>query len=306
MLTGDAEEIAEASAAMFSGRICGRKITDSLRGNSVSVPGDWLEKAEILKSPGGPIEEYVEALAEDGVFPVIHCFQEIPCNPCMTVCPKVLINTNGHPIKGLPKYEDGCIGCKKCVAVCPGLAITLVDYRRNREFPTVTIPWELGDHLLTKDQSVTLTEWEGRTIGEGTVVSIKNAPGYPSTMLLDILVHRELANRVAGVRIQSGDLAIPEAETPELPIPDNSIVCRCERVTAGEIRSLLRTGVRDMNELKSRSRAGFGACGGKTCKTLISRIIRSEGISLDEITDFTERPLFAETRLGIFCGKECE
>jgi len=81
-------------------------------------------------------------------------------------------------------------------------------------------------------------------------------------------------------------------------------VCRCERVTAGEIRALLRQGVRDMNELKARTRAGFGSCGGKTCKTLIPRIIRSEGISMEEITEFTERPLFAETRLGIFCGKE--
>ena len=59
-----------------------------------------------------------------------------------------------------------------------------------------------------------------------------------------------------------------------------------------------------MNELKALTRAGFGSCGGKTCSTLIPRIIRSEGIDLSEITDFTDRPLFAETRLGIFCGKE--
>ncbi len=35
-------------------------------------------------------------------------------------------------------------------------------------------------------------------------------------------------------------------------------------------------------------------------------IIRSEGIDPGEITDFTERPLFAETALGVFCAGEEE
>lgn len=306
MLTGDSEEIAEASAAMFSGRICGRKIAFSLRGESVQIPGDWLEKAEVLKSSGGRTEEYIESPLKEGVFPVIHCQQEIPCNPCMTVCPKGLITTDGHPVMGLPKYTDGCIGCRKCVAICPGLAITLVDYRKNSELPTVTIPWELGEWVLEKDQTVAVTEWEGEPIGFGTVVSLKEAPGYPSTMLLDIAVPENIANRVAGVRIQNPEVIGSEKPVPDVPIDDDSIVCRCERVTAGEIRELLREGVRDMNELKARTRAGFGACGGKTCRTLIPRIIRAEGISPDEITDFTERPLFAETRLGIFCGSKEE
>lgn len=306
MLTGDSEEIAEASAAMFSGRICGRKIADTLSGESGTIPQDWLDKAEILKSPGGSVEKYIESDIRTGVFPVIHCYQEIPCNPCMTVCPKGLIVTSGHPILGLPKYNDGCIGCKKCIAVCPGLAVTLVDYRKNSEFPTVTVPWELGDSLLEKGQTVTLTEWQGKPIGSGVVVGLKNTTGYPSTMLLDILVNQDLANRVAGVRIQAPEVTLAEKTIPELPIADDAIVCRCERVTAGEIRVLLREGVRDMNELKARSRAGFGSCGGKTCKTLVPRIVRSEGITFDEITDFTERPLFAETRLGVFCGREDE
>ncbi len=306
MLTGDAEEIAEASAAMFSGKICGRKIADSLTDRSGNIPSDWLDKAEVLKSPGGNVEDYSEIAEKQGVFPVIHCFQEIPCNPCMTVCPKGLITTSGHPVKGLPKYEDGCIGCRKCVAICPGLAITLVDYRKNKDFPIVTIPWELGDQVVKKDQIVDVTEWQGCIIGTATVVSLKNAPGYPSTKLLDLAVPHNIANRVAGIIVQKSDVTKSEKINIEIPVSDDSIVCRCEHVTAGEIRDLLRQGVRDMNELKSRSRAGFGACGGKTCETLIPRIIRDEGISMDEITDFTDRPLFAETRLGIFCGKQSE
>ncbi len=304
MVTGDSEEIAEASAAMFSGKIRGREIACTLKGCQVEIPDDWAEKAEVLKSPGGRVEEYIESPDTAGVYPVIHCLQEIPCNPCMTVCPKGLITTEGHPVMGLPEYSDGCIGCRKCVAVCPGLAVTLVDRRKDIENPVVTIPWELGEWMVKTGDALTLTDWEGEILGKGTALGLREAPGYPGTMLLDIKTPSGIANRVAGVRIQTPDQTAPEESVPELPIPDDAIVCRCERVTAGEIREMLRLGVRDLNELKARTRAGFGSCGGKTCRTLIPRIIRSEGIPLEEITDFTERPLFAETRLGVFCGRE--
>ncbi len=304
IVTGDSEEIAEASAAMFSGKIRGREIACTLRGCKVEIPEDWAEKAEVLKSPGGSVEEYMESSETSGVYPVIHCLQEIPCNPCMTVCPKGLITTEGHPVMGLPEYSEGCIGCRKCVAVCPGLAVTLVDRRKDTENPVVTIPWELGEWMVKPGETLTLTDWEGEILGQGTALGLREAPGYPGTMLLDIETPSGIANRVAGVRLQTPDQTAPEENVPELPIPDDAIVCRCERVTAGEIREMLRLGVRDLNELKARTRAGFGSCGGKTCRTLIPRIIRSEGIPLEEITDFTERPLFAETRLGVFCGRE--
>ncbi|PIE53361.1 sulfurtransferase [Candidatus Fermentibacteria bacterium] len=306
MVTGDSEEIAEASAAMFSGKICGRKIACLLRGEELDIPEDWSEKAEILKSPGGRIDRYIESCESQGVYPVIHCRQEIPCNPCMTVCPKGLIGTEGHPIMGLPEYSEGCIGCRKCVAVCPGLAVTLVDRRKDAENPTVVLPWELGEWTAEPGKKLTLTGWEGEALGRGTVLALKKAPGYPGTMLLEIQAPSSIANLVAGARIQGAETTAPEKTIPEIPIPDSAVVCRCERVTAGEIREQLRKGVRDMNELKAVTRAGFGSCGGKTCRSLIPGIIRSEGIDPSEITDFTERPLFAETRLGIFCGDRRE
>ena len=81
------------------------------------------------------------------------------------------------------------------------------------------------------------------------------------------------------------------------------IVCRCERVSAGEIRSLIRSGYRDMNEIKAVTRAGMGACGGKTCTALILRLFREEGIDFDEVKENVKRPLFIEVALGILAGK---
>ena len=79
-------------------------------------------------------------------------------------------------------------------------------------------------------------------------------------------------------------------------------MCRCERVTAREIRALIRAGARDMNHLKAVTRCGMGACGGKTCPNLIKRIFREEGVPLDQVTDLTRRPLFMEVPLGAFAS----
>jgi NADPH-dependent 2,4-dienoyl-CoA reductase/sulfur reductase-like enzyme/bacterioferritin-associated ferredoxin/Pyruvate/2-oxoacid:ferredoxin oxidoreductase delta subunit len=301
-LAGDAEEIAEASAAMFGGRIRGREIACELAAGTLSCPVDWSDKAEVLKSPGGRVLPYSPPEIRTGVFPVLHCTQEIPCNPCMTSCPKGLITTGGHEILGIPEYSDGCIGCRKCVAVCPGLAVTLVDYRKDAAHPTVTVPWEFHDHLAPAGAEMTVTDWEGVILGTGEVISVGPAPGFPGTRLLDVRVSGEIANRVAGVMVQDPSVTVPLEKPLEAIPPDEAVVCRCERVTAGEIRALIQSGVRDMNQLKALTRAGFGACGGKTCKALIRSIIRSEGVDPGEITDFTERPLFAEVELGFFAG----
>lgn len=301
-LAGDAEEIAEASAAMFSGRIRGREIACGLAPATAACPVDWSGKAAVLKSPGGEVLPYSPPQGRTGVFPVLHCTQEIPCNPCMTSCPMDLIGTSGHPILGIPVYSGGCIGCRKCVAVCPGLAVTLVDFRRDPLKPTVTLPWEFRDDLFETGRIVEVMDWEGGSLGEGRVLGVKPAPGFPSTRLLDIQVEASIAGRAAGVRVQDASHTVPLDRPLETIPADDAVVCRCERVTAREIRELLRSGVRDMNQLKAMTRAGFGACGGKTCRTLIESVIRSEGIPAEEVTGFTERPLFAEVELGFFAG----
>lgn len=302
-MAGDAEEIAEASAAMFSGRIRGMEIACELGFCLEMPPSDWSEKAEVLKSPGGGIHPYSVPTLHSGVFPVIHCMQEIPCNPCMTSCPKNLIGTRGHPILGIPEYSDGCIGCEKCVSICPGLAITLVDFRKNPQKPVVTVPFELDSSGMRAGMELDLVDWEGVFLGKGILVQTREVPGGRRTVLLRIETSPGIAAGVAGVRVQAEEDTAAEPAAWTLPVPDDAIVCRCERVTAGRIRELLRQGVRDLNELKALTRTGFGACGGKTCRTLLSRIAREEGIPAAEIEPMTERPLFAETPLGFFSGR---
>ena len=111
-----------------------------------------------------------------------------------------------------------------------------------------------------------------------------------------------IAKKVIGIRIQP-DLALEPADmyTGE-PLPDEAVICRCERITAGEIRAAIQGGVRDMNQLKAINRAGMGACGSKTCRSMIWRIFQEEGIDLGEVTDRVDRPLFVEVPMGVLAG----
>ena len=79
-------------------------------------------------------------------------------------------------------------------------------------------------------------------------------------------------------------------------------MCRCERVTAGEMRALIRAGVQDLNHIKAVTRAGMGACGGKTCTNLIKRLFREEGVPPARVVENTRRPLFVEVPLGALAG----
>ena len=296
--TGDAKEIAEASSAMFNGKIAGIKIAKELGKCKIDIPYEWTRKAEILKSPPGKIHPYTIPKEESGVFPVLHCIQEIPCNPCTSVCPLNSIKIEGDGLLDIPKFEGKCTGCGKCLTICPALAITLVDYRKDKKYPMVSIPYEVQNHPIKVGDRIKAVDIDGNLLDSLEVVRVKDTK--IKTQIIQVKSQKSIAKRIAGIRIQDLEISKP-LDKPIIPkIDDDVIVCRCERVTAGEIRKWIRKGVTDMNQLKAITRAGMGACGGKTCENLILRIYQEEGYSLEEITRNTKRPLFIEVPLGTF------
>ena len=303
---GDTEEVAEASAAIFSGKIKGLEIARSLNKYHGDIPKSWYETGEILKSkPGHDFPEVLPDIST-GVVPVLHCTQEIPCNPCSSLCMQGLIKIAETDIREVPKFiggDEACKGCLKCVIGCPGLAITLVDSRREPEQPLVSIPFEFGASRLKKDDIVTVLDTSGNPLGSSKVISLKGNSKTDHTWIVQIQAPREYATRIAGIRVQETDVS-KELDKAVLHVEDDIIVCRCERVTAGEIRDVIRRGFRDLNEIKAVTRAGMGACGAKTCNSIIHRLFKEEGIPLSEVLDNSRRPLFVEVPLGTFAGME--
>ena len=57
-------------------------------------------------------------------------------------------------------------------------------------------------------------------------------------------------------------------------LPDATILCRCEAVTAGELRAAARDkGAREINRAKALSRVGMGRCQGRVCGVAAAHVL---------------------------------
>lgn len=297
---GDALEIAEASSAMFNGKIMGLTIARDCGVVSEDIPQEWYQKAEVLKSHPGKVKGYQNHRAEEGVFPIIHCLQEIPCNPCTTVCPTNSIHTEDGSLMAVPLYSGSCIGCGKCVLICPGLAITLVDYRKDVQNPIVTMPYEIMNYPVKVGDELSLVDIEGRFLLKAPVVQVvENKKVH--TAMIRVSVPKELAKQVVSFIVQdaSASEAQPNAIVAERA-SDDAMICLCERVSVGQVRELIRSGITDLNQIKAITRAGMGPCGAKTCEVLIKGLLREEGIPVENVVPNTKRPVFVEVPLDKF------
>ncbi len=304
---GDTDHVAEASAAIFGGKIRGLEIARELGATDDEVPTDWLRTAEVLRAKPGATVAREPFSADAGVHPVFHCDQEIPCNPCTSVCPQGLIHIDEDDIRQVPRYlgeavAAACLGCERCLRVCPGLAITLVDQRKDAAFPIVSIPFEFDGAPLREGEAVTVLDAGGEVLGNVEVARVRPAGrGADGTSIVKVRAPAAIAGRIAGLRVQEpsvGDAL--ERYQPQLDGDD--VVCRCERVRAAALRGCIRAGERDVNAIKALTRAGMGACGAKTCAPLIARLFAQEGVGAGEVTPGVRRPLFVEVRLGAFAG----
>ncbi len=301
---GDADEIAEASSAMFGGRIAGLKMAKML-GEDVVIDDTWNKKAEVLKSRPGEIVEKKPFNFEEKFNPNFFCVQEIPCNPCTTVCPQnaISLKEKSGTIMDIPHLTGNCIGCGICVAACPGLAISLVK-KSDDKFAEVMLPHEF-EHNFEKGKTAQLTDINGKVLCEGEVSKVSFNKKY-KTHLITFKVPLEFADKVAGIRVQDEKFIKPLKEANYEYMPENGIVCRCERVSLGEVVKFIKeNNVRDVNQLK-QIRVGMGACGSKTCSVQMPRVFKAAGVDWSEVSEATNRPMSVEVPLFAIVNEKKE
>lgn len=268
-----------------------------------------------------------------GPYPMIECFQEIPCNPCSTSCPfhAILPMDSIHDIPVLD-FEK-CTGCGACARVCPGLAIFIIDESRGDGTGSVTLPYEFSP-LPQKGEIVSTMNRAGCVIGEGTVlrVSAGKTSGTPLVTLsvpieqvhdVRFFCSKERADRSALIDESEtkGDDAVKKDESLVPKIGDDAqkiidknsnnddeaMICRCEGITRREIRELIAEGYTTVDEIKRISRAGMGPCQARTCGPLIAdEIARMTGQPRDSVTPSVHRPPIVAQPIAFFTGGDDE
>ena len=125
---------------------------------------------------------------------ILECVQEIPCNPCVESCPVHAISMkdiNAPPVNDFEK----CIGCTKCVGVCPGLAIFVIKIKDNKAW--ITLPYEfvtvpkVGDIVEALDRA-------GSVRGKALV---KKVVKQGKTMVVTIEVNSSLAMDIRNIKV---------------------------------------------------------------------------------------------------------
>lgn len=80
---------------------------------------------------------------------------------------------------------------------------------------------------------------------------------------------------------------------------DEVMVCRCEEVTAGELRSFVALGCAGPNQAKSFGRCGMGPCQGRMCGLTVTEVIaKARGVSAAEVGYYRIRPPIKPITLG--------
>ncbi len=86
---------------------------------------------------------------------------------------------------------------------------------------------------------------------------------------------------------------------------DNVTVCRCEEVTAGDIRKAIADGALDIDGIKRRTRAGMGLCQGRSCEELVAHILHQElRKHPSEIRPARARPPVLPVTFGTLAGEK--
>lgn len=127
---------------------------------------------------------------------IIECVQRIPCNPCVTSCPVNAISMKD--INDVPQIDyDKCIGCKKCVGICPGLAIFVVKILKNNK-ALITLPYE----LLPIPEENDIVEGLNRKGEKVDNVKVKKVVKKGKTMVITIETEEKYAMDIRNIRVK--------------------------------------------------------------------------------------------------------
>lgn len=86
---------------------------------------------------------------------------------------------------------------------------------------------------------------------------------------------------------------------------DDTVICRCEEITAGRIRALAKVGQPGPSQVKTASRIGMGPCQGRQCGYTVTRILgEAQGRPPGDVGYFSIRPPLKPVSIGEIASLE--
>jgi NADPH-dependent 2,4-dienoyl-CoA reductase/sulfur reductase-like enzyme len=93
------------------------------------------------------------------------------------------------------------------------------------------------------------------------------------------------------------------AESHRMPEENSVVVCRCEEVTAGQVRNYAELGCQGPNQTKAFGRCGMGPCQGRLCGLTVTELLaQARGVSPAEVGHYRIRPPIKPVTLGELAG----
>lgn len=150
---------------------------------------------ELASCPGRPSADRMAR----GRVAVIECVQEIPCNPCQDACRFHAIEI-GDEITKLPTlHEDLCTGCARCVAMCPGQAIVIVNQSYMDTEASVDFPYEYLP-IPSAGMEVDAVNRAGEVVCRGKIIRVTQIPDFAQTAVVSMAIPKEFIHQVRGMR----------------------------------------------------------------------------------------------------------
>jgi len=130
-------------------------------------------------------------------------------------------------------------------------------------------------------------------LAQGTLAGFAAAAELGHAIVGDLAAERDLARRELARhrRFQAALWRFYAAPHLGLELAtSDTVICRCEEITAGQIEAALDEGSPSIGDLKRSTRAGMGACQGRYCGPLLSRLMAARlGRQPDESMRFAPR-----------------
>lgn len=274
-------------------------------GNGAGVPGGGKKSPLCGELPAGRDDPWSAAweISRRKAVVVVDCSQQIPCNPCETACRKGAIRV-GEDVCALPVSDpEACDGCGRCVALCPGMAVFLLDRSGGGGKAAVTVPYEMGEEIWA-GMEVWAVDGEGKELGRGKILEVRAIRGATATRLVKVEIPETWALKVRGVRLRQMFVEEPE-EVEGYRGEKDCLICRCEEVTRDELEKMAGYGFRSLAALRRATRVGLGYCQGRFClDPLREELAKKCGCAVEELGIGRPRPPLRPVKLSRLGGKD--